>query len=325
MPFRNIDSSKFCEFLAVFRGNIDNLGFILMQQFSIRDIEHLCGIKAHTLRAWEQRYQLGISDRPGGQHRVYSNDDLKEWLRIAYLYHQGLKISSIAAMEPVEREAKLEASFAAENQDEGYIHQLIEASLDFHKDLFEKIINSVVLRNGIEHCVTRIFYPYLHRIGLLWLTNHAIPAQEHFASHIIRKKLLVATDGLEATSLQQPRILIFAPAGEYHEIPLLTANYFFRKAGLQTIYFGTNVNADSLVYYMSHHPVDYIYTHVITFLHEMSPEAYLLDLKQHFKGKIIRSGPAFSQLPADPEKEVVLHSLDELISFSKSLRPKPSI
>ena len=296
-----------------------------MQQFSIRDIEHLCGIKAHTLRAWEQRYQLGISDRPGGQHRVYSNDDLKEWLRIAYLYHRGAKISGIAAMSPAEREAQLEEVFTAENQDEGYIHQLIEASLDFNKELFEKIINSVVLRNGIEHCVLRIFYPYLHRIGLLWLTNHAIPAQEHFASHIIRKKLLVATDGLETTRPDGPRVLFFAPAGEYHEIPLLTANYFFRKAGFNTIYFGTNVSAESLIYYMKHHPVDYLYTHVITFLLETSPEEYLLELKKHFNGKIIRSGPAFSQLAPDPEKEIVLHSLEELISVSKSLWQKKLI
>ena len=138
-----------------------------MQQFSIRDIEHLCGIKAHTLRAWEQRYQLGISDRPGGQHRVYSNEDLKEWLRISYLYHNGFKISTIAAMSAAEREERLEKAYATDNPDEGFIHQLIEASLDFNKDKFEKIIHAVVFRNGIEHCVQRIFYLFLHRIVLL--------------------------------------------------------------------------------------------------------------------------------------------------------------
>jgi MerR family transcriptional regulator, light-induced transcriptional regulator len=289
-----------------------------MQQFSIRDIENLCGIKAHTLRAWEQRYQLGISDRPGGQHRVYSNEDLKEWLRISYLYHNGCKISMIAAMNPEEREARLEKAYVTDNPDEGFIHQLIEASLDFNKEQFEKIIHSVVLRNGIEHCVQRIFYPYLHRIGLLWLTNHAIPAQEHFASHIIRKKVLVATDGLETIVAGGPRILLFAPAGEYHEIPLLTAQYFFKKAGFHTVYFGTNVSAESLAYYLSHHPVDYLYTHVITFLQETSPEAYMLELKQHFKGKIIRSGPAFRHLTEQTANEIVLHSLEELIQFTRN-------
>ncbi|HOZ68321.1 MAG TPA: MerR family transcriptional regulator [Chitinophagaceae bacterium] len=296
-----------------------------MQQFSIRDIEHLCGIKAHTLRAWEQRYQLGISDRLGGQHRVYSNEDLKEWLRISYLYHNGCKISTIAAMSQTEREARLEKAYETDNPDEGFIHQLIEASLDFNKEQFEKIIHCVVLRNGIEHCVQRIFYPYLHRIGLLWLTNHAIPAQEHFASHIIRKKMLVATDGLEKPEREGPRILLFAPAGEYHEIPLLTAQYFFKKAGFKTVYFGTNVSAESLVYYISNHPVDYLYTHVITFLQETSPEAYLLELKKHFKGKIIRSGPAFRLLPDDSTGEIVLHSLEELILLTRNLTSQPTI
>jgi hypothetical protein len=135
----------------------------------------------------------------------------------------------------------------------------------------------------------------------------------------------VATDGLDAIRPDGPRILLFAPSGEYHEIPILTANYFFRKAGYQTIYFGTNVSAESIIYYMKHHPVDYLYTHVITFLQETSPEDYLLELKKHFTGKIIRSGPAFSQLAPDPEKEIVLHSLDELISISKTLRQKKTI
>lgn len=296
-----------------------------MQQFSIRDIEHLCGIKAHTLRAWEQRYQLGISDRPGGQHRVYSNEDLKEWLRISYLYHNGCKISTIAAMSAAEREDRLEKAYATDNPDEGFIHQLIEASLDFNKEKFEKIINAVVLRNGIEHCVQRIFYPYLHRIGLLWLTNHAIPAQEHFASHIIRKKILVAIDGLDKMEAAGPRILLFAPAGEYHEIPLLTAHYFFKKAGLHTVYFGTNVSVESLNYYLRRHAVDYLYTHVITFLQETSPEAYLHELKMHFNGKIIRSGPAFRQLPENTAGEIVLHSLEELIGFSRNLTHEPLI
>ena len=296
-----------------------------MQQFSIRDIENLCGIKAHTLRAWEQRYQLGISDRPGGQHRVYSNEDLKEWLRISYLYHNGCKISTIAAMSTAEREERLEKAYATDNPDEGFIHQLIEASLDFNKEKFEKIIHAVVLRNGIEHCVQRIFYPYLHRIGLLWLTNNAIPAQEHFASHIIRKKLLVAIDGLDKMELAGPRILLFAPAGEFHEIPLLTAHYFFKKAGFRTVYFGTNVSPESLVYYLSHQPVDYLYTHVITFLQETSPEAYILELKQQFKGKIIRSGPAFRQLPENSADEIVLHSLEELIRFTQKLKDQPAI
>jgi MerR family transcriptional regulator, light-induced transcriptional regulator len=290
-----------------------------MQHFSIRDIEHLCGIKAHTLRAWEQRYQLGISERPGGQHRVYSNEDLKKWLRISFLYHNGHKISAIAALSPEAIEEKVEKSYQAESRDEGFIHQLIEASLDLNKEQFEKIINCVVLLNGVEKCILHIFYPYLHRIGLLWLTNHAIPAQEHFASHIIRKKIVVATDGLEAIPKQGPRVLLFAPAGEYHEIPLLTANYFFKKAGIPTIYFGTNVSTESLSYYLAHHPVDYLYTHVITFLNETSPEEYLSALRNDFNGTIIRSGPAFRQPVADPAHELALHSLEELVSFTKNL------
>lgn len=290
-----------------------------MQQFSIRDIENLCGIKAHTLRAWEQRYDLCKTGRQEGQHRVYNNDELKTWLRIACLYHQGHRISSIAALSAAELETLINA--AGENEDAAgiFIHQLTEASLDFNKEQFEKIIHSVVLRNGLEYCIKYIFIPYLHRIGMLWLTNHAIPAQEHFASHIIRKKIILATDGLEPAVENTARILLFTPAGEHHEIPLLIANYLFRKAGLQTIYFGTNVQAGSLAFYLEKHAVTYLFTHVITYLNDHSPEEYLAAIRQHFRGKIIRSGPGFHFITPDPEKEVAIVSPDELTEIARRI------
>jgi len=290
-----------------------------MQHFSIRDIEQLCGIKAHTLRAWEQRYQLGLADRTGGQHRVYSNEDLKKWLRIAYLYHSGHKISFIAGLQPAEKEKLLQETYLQDNSDMSVIHQLTEASLDFNKDLFEKIIHAAITRNGIEHGILQIFYPYLQRIGLLWLTNHAIPAQEHFASHIIRKKIILATDGLLPPPPAAKTILVFAPTGEFHEIPLLTANYFFRKSGLRTIYFGVNVSLESLQYYLERRPVQYIYTHVITCLSTESPDEYLAALQGFYKGILLRSGSVFGIPAATDNNQVHLATPAELISYAAKL------
>lgn len=288
-----------------------------MHHFSIKDIENLCGIKAHTLRVWEQRYQLCVAKRKVSQHRIYDNNDLKELLQVSFLYHNGHKISNIAGLGPAEIEKLVEETYKSHpTNHEGSIHQLTEASLDFNKERFEKIINSLVLRTGIENSIRDVFYPFLQRIGLLWMTNHAIPAQEHFASHIIRKKIILATDGLEATAKEKNIILVFSPSGEYHEIPLLTANYFFRKEGNKTLYFGTNVSVNTLTYYLSCHPAEYVYAHIITCLSNTDIEDYIVTLRQSFKGKIVLSGPGCRFLE-ESYGLIILNSLEELVAFSK--------
>ena len=186
-----------------------------MNHFTIKDIENLCGIKAHTLRIWEKRHQLVLPKRKQSKHRFYDNVDLKELLRISFLYHQGYKISTIAELSPEEIHHAVESTSPGEKNHEIFVHQLIEAGLDFDKERFEKIVNSLVLCIGLEKCISAVFYPFLHRIGLLWMTNNVIPAQEHFVSHIIRKKIICATDALETDSNSPSNIIVFAPSGEF--------------------------------------------------------------------------------------------------------------
>lgn len=117
-----------------------------MNHFTIKDIENLCDIKAHTLRIWEQRYELFTPKRKESQHRIYDNDDLKELLRISFLYHSGHKISKIAALNPEEIQQLVEKSSLQESNQEVFVHQLIEAGVDFNKEKFELIINSEIGR-----------------------------------------------------------------------------------------------------------------------------------------------------------------------------------
>jgi len=291
-----------------------------MNHFSIKDIENLCGIKAHTLRIWEQRYpKLFTPKRKESQHRIYDNDDLKALLRISFLYHNGCKISRVAEMSAPEIQAFVETHSIHDDNHETFVHQLIEASISFDKEKFEKIITCLVLRIGIEKSIIHVFYPFLRRIGLLWMTNNVIPAQEHFASHLIRKKIILATDGLEAhDDISTSTILVFAPYGEYHEIPLLTANYFLKKYNNHTIYFGVNVSADCLEYYLQHHSISHLYTHVVTSLNNQLLENYVCSLGKLFPDKkIIISGPASGCIEKSNPNLQLLSSLDELIAFAK--------
>lgn len=289
-----------------------------MNHFTIKDIENLCDIKAHTLRIWEQRYELFTPKRKESQHRIYDNDDLKELLRISFLYHSGHKISKIAALSPEEIQQLVEKSSLQESNQEVFVHQLIEAGVDFNKEKFELIISSVVKRIGLERCIIEVFYPFLQRIGLLWMTNNVIPAQEHFTTHIIRKKIIIATDGLIKADSSKPAMLVFAPAGEFHEIPLLAANYFLRKYQNRTIYFGVNVQLESLEYYLQYQPANSLYTHVLTKLTNDGVENYMELLCKKFPNKnIVLSGPAAKCIQQPPANLHIIRSIDEMIAFAK--------
>ena len=289
-----------------------------MNHFTIRDIENLCGIKAHTLRIWEQRYKLFVPKRKESQHRIYDNDDLKELLRISFLYHSGHKISKIAKLSTGEIQQLVQSSCIKEDNQEAFILQLIEAGVDFDKEKFEQIVNCLVVRFGLEKCTVTIFYPFLERIGLLWMTNNVIPAQEHFVSHIIRKKIILATDGLEADSYNTNNLVLFTPPGEEHEIPLLAANYFLRKHNNRTTYFGVNVSVACLKYYLQHQTATHLYTHVITHPGTYGLNNYIGTLCKNFPDKkIVLSGPASKCMEDIPANLQILHSIDEMIEFAR--------
>jgi DNA-binding transcriptional MerR regulator len=121
--------------------------------------------KAHTLRIWEQRYNLFVPKRKESRHRIYDCDDLKELLRISFLYHHGYRISRIADMSPEQRQQEIAKIKTTQCSYELFVHQLVEASVVFDKEGFEKIVNGLVLRIGLDKCIGNVFYPFLQRIG----------------------------------------------------------------------------------------------------------------------------------------------------------------
>ena len=289
-----------------------------MNRFTIRDIENLCRIKAHTIRTWEQRYNLCVAQRKESQHRIYDNDDLKELLRVSFLYHNGHKISKIAELSP---EAIQEVVSCACNKDndEAQVLQLLEAGLDLNKERFEKTVNCLILRYGLDKCLSNIFFPFLEKIGLLWLTNHVIPGQEHFVSHIIRKKIILATDGLEKPKGNtSPPVLIFAPPGEHHEIPLLAVNYFFRKNGKRTVYFGPDLDLDTLRSYLDEQPVAMVYAHVITHINTDLNEFFRTLCAHYPETRFVLSGPAGTMLEESPSNLKLIRSMEEMKNLAAS-------
>lgn len=288
-----------------------------MNFFSISDIENLTGIKAHTLRIWEQRYNLLNPKRRESRHRMYDNEDLKYILRIAYLYHSGYKISKIAAL-PIEdiQKLALETNSGKENY-QVFINQLTESSIDFDQPRFEKILHNLILHLGFERTIVQILFPLLNKIGLLWMTDRVSPAQEHFASTLVVKKILTATDGLELqTSGEKRKVLIFSPEGEHHEIPLLFIQYMLKKNGVSYVYAGKNSSIDVLKDFCSLHAITQILCHLVTNLLSTDLDTYLNRISLAFADKeIFFSGPQARKVHSPPQNLRLLRNADEMLAF----------
>jgi DNA-binding transcriptional MerR regulator len=166
-----------------------------MSNYSIKDLEQLSGIKAHTLRIWEQRYDILKPTRTDTNIRTYDDVDLKLVLNIALLKEHGYKISEIAQMsaESMAREVMVISDKQMNYPDQ--IHALTISMLDLDEERFEKIISTNTLQFGFENMMINIIHPFLSRIGTLWMTGSIGPAQEHFISNLIRQKIIVAIDG----------------------------------------------------------------------------------------------------------------------------------
>src|SRR6476469_6456677 len=135
-----------------------------MYQFTIKDIENLCGIKAHTLRIWEQRYDLLTPKRKESKHRVYDNEDLKKLLRISVLYHRGWKISRIAQLSQTAVIAEIETTTPGKEEYHYYITQLIEKAIDFDRKGFDTQLNAIIDSIGFEKSIVQVCYPLLQKI-----------------------------------------------------------------------------------------------------------------------------------------------------------------
>lgn len=235
-----------------------------MGKYSIKELEQLSGIKAHTIRIWEKRYRLIDPERTPTNIRLYSDDDLKKIINVSLLNNHGIKISRIADMTPVQiNEKVLELS---ESQTDTAIHidRLVIAMIEMEEEGFEKALNTLFLRYGFERTITEIVYPFLEKIGILWQTENITPAHEHFMSNLIRQKLIVAIDGLPLPPKSSRKVMLFLPEGELHEVGLLFYHYLTRKAGFRTYYLGQSVPHSDLISVFNVHKPDMLISSITT-------------------------------------------------------------
>lgn len=286
-----------------------------MQYFTIKDIENLSGIKAHTLRIWEQRYNFFVPKRKGSLHRIYDNEDLKQLLQVAFLYHNGWKISRIAQLSPAQINQEIAATEISNQTYKTFILQLVSAALDFNEGAFVRLLDDLDAKIGFEKCITEVCYPYLNRVGLLWVTSNIIPAQEHFSSYIIQNRIIAATEKLKTVATEADLVL-FSPQGEFHELPLLFLNYLLKKHGWGVIYLGSNVTKEVLKPFTTNKRVRYLFFHLITNFTGWDPDLYFEDLCRSFADKtIIATGTVTHQIQRSFTNVKLLKSDKEIYHF----------
>lgn len=226
---------------------------MIKSNFSIKDLENLTGIKAHTIRIWEKRYELLSPDRTETNIRTYSLESLQKILNVSYLKNLGHKISHIAQLseEEIERQVRLDSEDS--NLNDRYVQRLKLAMVNFDQNLFQSTYDAVYQKDGFTSVFFELFIPFLEELGYLWQTKTINIAHEHFISSLIKQKMHINIEKLQyndtSNATDDKPYILFLPENEMHDLGLLFVNYQLLLHGKKTIYLGESMLLDALTYF----------------------------------------------------------------------------
>lgn len=286
-----------------------------MNRFTIRDIENLTGIKAHTLRIWEQRYGILQPKRTPTNIRYYDAMDLKLALRISLLNTYGYKISRIHRMTEEQMVAAISDIRNNEFRLQAQTNELLEAMLAMDTILLEQLLDEHISKHGIESGMEELIFRFLEKIGLMWLTDRLFPAQEHLVSNIISRKIAVAIEKLPPLGTTAgPSVLLFLPEGEIHDLALCYVHYLLHKYGKMPVYLGQNTPLKEAALVHRVRQTEYAYIHLTATTNDFDPVRYLSGLSDTLPGATVFVSGALlrgRRLPPFPNVRY-LSSLEEV-------------
>ena len=216
--------------------------------FSIKDLENLSGIKAHTIRIWEKRYNLFQPNRTDTNIRCYDLENLQKLLNVTFLYNNGYKISKISQLGE-DNIPKVVKNMVAEQRDNGHVLNSFKMSMmNFDQALFFKTYNALLKEKSFREIFYEDFIPFLNEMGLLWQTDTITPSHEHFICALIKQKILVNTEKLQFSTPTNASktFVLYLPDNEIHELGLMFLNYEILSKGYQSIFLGQSIPIFSL-------------------------------------------------------------------------------
>lgn len=215
--------------------------------FSIKDLENICGVKAHTIRIWEKRYHLLTPERTDTNIRTYNMDSLKKLLNVSFLVNCGYKISRISKLTPNEIDDYLKSIVSDQTVVDKTFNNMKLAMLNYSNHLFCETFEEARERFSFNDVFYNIFIPFLNEIGLLWQSNTINSTHEHFVTSLMKQKMWTQINKLQQENNNTGKTyVLFLPEGEINDLSLIFLNNLLLTKGYRTIYLGPNVSTEYL-------------------------------------------------------------------------------
>jgi DNA-binding transcriptional MerR regulator len=233
-------------------------GFNELKRFSISDIETLTGIKAHTLRIWEQRYNFFTSKRSETNIRYYDSEDLRLLQNIATLNHNGYKISKISKMDSAEIDRLVNQLVQNQYNFGAQVQILCNAALRLDEYEFQEKLNLCILEMGFKQAMQDVVFPFLRKIGFMRQVKTVAIAHERFALHHVCNKVISETAKIPLIkAIDGNQYLLFLPINEEQEISLLFIKYLIKESQQSVLYLGAHVSIADLLDAITIYQPDY--------------------------------------------------------------------
>ena len=290
-----------------------------MAVYSINDIEKLCGIKAHTIRIWEKRYNIITPRRTETNIRYYLDEDLQKILNISLLNRNNYKISKIAKMSDGEMKKLVGELSEVTIDTEDYLDSLMFAMLELDEYKFNKILDHNISSQGFESTMNEVVYPLMEKLSMMWIAGSIKSVHENFVANVIRRKTIVAIDNKSRESHPDAkRFLIYLPEGESHELSLLFLHFLLKDMEINVINLGSNIPLIDVLEGQRIFKPDYIFTMFNDSFSQSPLQPYLNELSRHLaSSKILISGyqTAIQNIEL-PENVSLLRSIMDVKTFA---------
>ena len=218
-----------------------------MAVYSIKDLEQLTGVKAHTIRIWEKRYNIVTPNRTKTNIRYYQDDDLKMLLNVALLNKNGIKISKIAGMTKEVMSEHIAELTETQVEDQSYVDALTLSLIELDSFKFQSILNSNIKHLGFERTMTEVIYPFLEKLSLLWISGSINQIHEKFLNYQVRQKITGAIDQLPLRrNSHRPRFLLFQPHFAHQELSLLFSQFILQSRGFRVVNLGIDLDIEDV-------------------------------------------------------------------------------
>ena len=256
----------------------------IKNSFSIKNLENISGIKAHTIRIWEKRYNLLSPERTDTNIRRYSLDSLRKLLNITLLYNHGFKISKIANLEEGEIPFLVRDIALKSNSEQVSINAFKLSMVNFDTVMFDATFDELMNNKDFDFIFMKIFVPLMSELGILWQTGAISPSHEHFVTNLIKQKIHIQTELIQRKHTPKNNVssfVLYLPENEIHELSILYLNYHILSKGFKTIFLGQSVPTSSLKTILSYSENLHFVTYLTVEPNREEIEDYLNDFQEN--------------------------------------------